>query len=299
MPERIAARAASVAIMTSVGFKPAKNEALRSFVVLDSEDVVSGLSALDGGAVDEILTRRTDEDLKDRGVQVGPKGASGKANRNRGRKVEEEMLRRRTEHSAAAALIDGLAEREAMGEIEGALDEEVAGQLTPGDTVRVRGEVRLHPLHQADAMLRSFIQAAPHFDQAKTASELKAVLPIWDLMIGSGKSSRILFDLVTASPQVPRVLIPVKRSSVQVDVADAAGHGTLLAKIDRIVLPGEHVLALRMLQNAPPSELERSAIEDGVVDLVEGFGEMGIACTREDVVMEGPLVVLRPLCIWR
>ena len=282
-----------------MGFKPAKHEALRSFVVLDSEDVLSGLSALDGGLVDEILTRRTDDDVKDRGLQVGGKGTSAKANRNRGQKVEEEMRRRRTEHSAAAALIDGLTEREAIGEIDGALDEEVAAQLTPGDTVRLRGEVRLHPLHQADAMLRSFMQIAPHFDQADMAAELKTLLPMWDVMIGSGKSSRILFDLVTSSPQIPRVLIPVKRSSVQVDVADAAGHGTLLAKIDRIVLPGEHVLALRMLQNAPPSELERTAIEDAAVDLVDGFGGMGIACTRDDVVMEGPLVVLRPLCIWR
>lgn len=282
-----------------MGFTPAKNEALRSFVVLDSEDILSGLSALDGGVVDEILTRRTDDDVKDRGVQVGARGTSAKANRNRGRKVEEEMRRRRTEHSAAAALIDGLVEREAIGEIDGVLDEEVADQLTPGDTVRLRGEVRLHPLHQADAMLRSFIEMAPHFDQSETAAELTTVLPMWDLMIGSGRSSRVLFDLVTASPQVPRVLIPVKRSSVQVDVADAAGHGTLLAKIDRIVLPGEHILALRMLQNAPPSELERTAIEDAAVELIDGFGEMGITCTREDVVMEGPLVVLRPLCIWR
>ena len=194
-----------------MSFKPAKTEALRSFVVLDSEDVLSGLSALDGGAVDELLTRRIDDDLKDRGVQVGGRGASAKANRNRGRKVEEEMRRRRTEHSAAAALIDGLDERQAIGEIDGALDEDVADQLTSGDTIRLRGEVRLHPLHQADAMLRSFIEAAPHFDQAETAAELKQIMPIWNMLIGSGNSARILFDLVTTDPQVPRVLVPVKR----------------------------------------------------------------------------------------
>jgi hypothetical protein len=44
-------------------FKAAKTEALRSFVVLDSDAVMSGLAALDGGAVDEILTRPTTRTL--------------------------------------------------------------------------------------------------------------------------------------------------------------------------------------------------------------------------------------------
>lgn len=54
-----------------------------------------------------------------------------------------------------------------------------------------------------------------------------------------------------------------------------------------------------MVQKAPVSELERSAIEETAVELVEGFSEMGVTCTREDLVMQGPLVMLRPLCVWR
>ena len=41
-------------------YSPAKSEVLRTFVVLDSDAVFSGLSALDGGAVDEILTHVID-----------------------------------------------------------------------------------------------------------------------------------------------------------------------------------------------------------------------------------------------
>jgi hypothetical protein len=283
-----------------VPFKPAKIEALRSFVVLDSEAVLSGLSALDGGAVDEILTRTTDENASQLGGHVGGRAAKAQGGKNRGRKVEEELRRRRTEHSAAAALIDRLSEMDAIGEVDGALDEDVAGALTPGDTIRVRGEVLLHPLHQVDAMLRSFLKAAPVFDEKAAAEELrKTLLPMWEAMVGSGNSARILFDLATATPQVPRVLVPVKRSALQVESADVAGYGAMLAKVDRIMGPDEHLLAFRVLQNAPVSELERSAVEEGAVGMVEGFSEMGIPCTRDDLIMQGPLVMLRPLCVWR
>jgi hypothetical protein len=171
--------------------------------------------------------------------------------------------------------------------------------LTPGDTIRVKGEFVVHPLHQVDAMLRSFIEAAPAFDAQDTARELRKTLPIWDAMVGSGKAARVLFDLATAPAQIPRLIVPVKRSALQVELADVAGFCTMLAKVDRIVGPEDHVLALRLLHGAPLSDLERSTIEEAAVGMVEGFSEMGVPATREDVVMGGPLVMLRPLCIWR
>lgn len=157
----------------------------------------------------------------------------------------------------------------------------------------------LHPLHQVDAMLRSFIQAAPAFNQQDMARDLRKMLPMWEAMVGSGQASRVLFDLATDSPQVPRTILPIKRSALQVDVADIAGFSTVLAKVDRIVGPNDHVLALRVLQNAPVSDLERSAVEETVVDMIETFSEMGVAATREDIIMQGPLIMLRPLCVWR
>jgi hypothetical protein len=280
-------------------FKPAKSEALRNFVVLDSEAVLSGLSALDGGAVDEILTRTTEDSTKELGGQIGGRAAKAQAAKNKGRKVQEELTRRRTEHSAAAALIDRLTELEAIGEVDGALDEDVAGALTPGDTIRVRGELLLHPLHQLDAMLRSFITAAPSFGEQDTAKELRKVLPMWEAMIGSGKTARVLFDLATDTPQVPRVIVPVKKAALQDDPSEIPGFSTVLAKVDRIVGPDDQVLAMRVLQNAPVSELERSAVENAAVELVDGFSQMGVPFTSDDLVMQGPIVMLRPICIWR
>ncbi len=118
-------------------------------------------------------------------------------------------------------------------------------------------------------------------------------------MVGSGESARVLFDLVTHDPQVPRVLLPVKRSALQVEVSDVPGFGTILAKVDQVVDSDSHVLAIRMLHNAPVSELERSAVEETAVEMVDGLSEMGVACTRDDLVMRGPAVMLKPLCIWR
>ncbi len=280
-------------------FKPAKTEALRTFVVLDSDLVVSGLAALDGGAIDEILTHITDDEQSQKGGQVGGRPIKAQASKNRGRKVQEEMLRKRTEHSAAASLIDRLMDLDAVGIVDGALDEEVASQLEPGMTIQVKGDLDLHPLHQADEMLRSFIKAAPVFGEQETAKELRKILPVWDAMVGSGSSAQVLYDVVTSPGQEPRVLIPAKRSSLQVAAADVAGHCTALAKVDRILTPDDQILSLRLLQNAPVSALERTALEEGAVELVDGFGELGVPCTPEDVVMRGPLVMLRPLCVWR
>ncbi len=154
-------------------YTPAKSEVLRTFVVLDSDAVLSGLSALDGGAVDEILTQVTADTGTELGAQVGVRGVKGMGGRHRGRKVQEELRRRRTEHSAAAGLIDRLSDAEAIGEIDGALDDEVSTALVPGDTIRVRGKVVMHPLHQADAMLRSFLKAAPAYNEQATAKELR------------------------------------------------------------------------------------------------------------------------------
>lgn len=122
---------------------------------------------------------------------------------------------------------------------------------------------------------------------------------MWEAMVGSGKAARILFDLATNPPQAPRAVLPLKQSALQVEVAEVPGFSTVLAKVDRIVGPEDHILALRILQNAPVSELERSAVEEAAVEMVEGFNDMGVTCTRDDLVMQGPVVVLRPLCIWR
>jgi hypothetical protein len=280
-------------------FKPAKSEALRNFVVLDSEAVLSGLSALDGGAVDEILTKTTEDTTKQLGGQVGGRGAKAQAGRNKGRKVQEELRRRRTEHSAAAALIDRLEELEAVGEVEGAFDEDVAAALTPGDTIRVRGDVALHPLHQVDVVLHSFMEAASTFGEQESVKELRKFLPIWKAMVGSGKAARVLLDLMTSSPQVPRVILTVKSSALQDVASEVPGFCTILAKVDRIVGPDEHVLALRVLQNAPVSELERTTVEEVAVEMIDGFTQIGVPCTSEDLVMQGPIVMLRPICIWR
>lgn len=281
-------------------YAPAKSEVLRTFVVLESAAIFSGLSALDGGAVDEILTHVTEDRGSELEGQLGVSSAKGKGGRRKKRTVQEELRRKRTEHSAAASLIDRLSAAEAIGEVDGEVDEEVAAALTPGHTVRLQGRMVLHPLHEADAMLRSFLKAAPAYGEEAAAKELRReVLPLWEAMVGSGDSAIVLFDLVTRSPQVPRVLMPVKRSALEVTPSDAQGFVTVLAKADEVLGPDDETLAIRVLQNAPVSKLERSAVEEAAVDIVEGLGEMGVTCTREDLIMRGPSVVLKPLCIWR
>lgn len=82
-------------------------------------------------------------------------------------------------------------------------------------------------------------------------------------------------------------------------MSDVQGFGKILAKVDQVLDADSHILAIRMLHNAPVSKLERSAVEEAAVEMVAGLSEMGVACTGDDLVMQGPAVMLKPLCIWR
>src|SRR5687767_1555108 len=113
-------------------FHAPKASAFKQFVILDGDGVVSALSAIDGGQIDEILTRSAEDRGGEAGgeVRLGPAKAGGK--RAKSRRVEEEIRVARTRHATAAKLLEALHAHDAIGVVDGPLDEEVAGQVTAG-----------------------------------------------------------------------------------------------------------------------------------------------------------------------
>jgi hypothetical protein len=84
-----------------VAFTPPKGTAFKQFVILDVDGNLASLSAIDGGQVDEILTKSGEEYGGDLGgeVRLGPAKGGGK--RAKTRKTEEEIRRAETRHSIA------------------------------------------------------------------------------------------------------------------------------------------------------------------------------------------------------
>lgn len=282
-------------------FTPPKTTAFKQFMILDHDGVVAALSAIDGGQIDEILTRSADHSALDKGGEVNLKVAKGKRQKAKTRKVEEEMRLTRTRHAAAAKLIQSLDDKEAVGIVDGALDMEIFEQLSNGMVLRLEAELLLHPLNQTGEMLRSFIKIGPKLGEAESVKGLKPHLEMWDAILGSGdENARLLLEPETSKPQEPRLILPVPNAHLEGSLDDVLGHVTLVAQVEKLVKPGDSYQAMRFLRGAGPmSSLESDALAESVPDMLPGLREMGVDIDEEDIFMSGPAVVLRPICAYR
>jgi hypothetical protein len=282
-------------------FTAPKVDAFRRFVVLDASAILAALSALDGGAVDEILTKRTGDTGREVGAEVGIDPIKVRGKRGKTQRVEEEMRRVRTEHSAASALIDQLDEREAVGVLDGVLDDAALSAIRPGMVVQLHAAVSLHPVFQIDAVMASFMKNAQALGQGDNAKELRKVVPLMQALMGTGDAGgRILLDLETGPQQSARVIAFAQRDAIQVPIEDLTGHFSALVQVDELLLrDGEDLLTLRAIRGAPPGTTERDAMLEAAEALIEPAVELGVALTREDLLMPAPLVLLRPIAIWR
>jgi hypothetical protein len=281
-------------------FTPPKTNVFKQFVILDSDSVVSALSAIDGGQIDEILVRSAEERDGGVGGEVGTGPVKARGKRSKSRKVEEEIRRARTRHAAAAKLLEALHKHNAIGVVEGALDSDVAGQLESGMVLQLRASLQLHPLHQADQMVRSFIEVGPKMDQKQAAKEMRQMLDIWGVITGTGREGApVLLEPRTAEEQNPRLLLPVAREDLEVDLDDVLGDVTLIAQVEQIVAEGDTYQVIRVLRGGPATSLERGAVDEMLPELVSGLSELGVNIAEDDVFVTGPAIVLRPICAYR
>jgi hypothetical protein len=284
-----------------VPFTSPKIDAFRRFVLLDSPAILAALSALDGGAVDEILTKRTGDAARELGAELGVEPIKVRGKKAKTERVEEEMRRVRTEHSAAAALIDGLESRSSIGVLDGVLDQESLDAFRPGMVIQLRAAVALHPVFQIDALMTNYIKNAAALGQAEEAKALKPVLPLMRALLGTGdETGRILLDFDTGDDQVARIVAFAERSAVQVPVEDLTGHFSALVQIDEVLTSeDEELMTMRAIRGAPPGKAERDGILKGAQGLIEPATEIGVSLTMKDLLMPAPLVLFRPIALWR
>ena len=282
--------------------KPTR-QAHRSSLYLNADEVSNSLAAFEGGDIEGVLTRTAEE--TGGGVEGGvdAKVFKGKAGRNRSRRLEEEVRRRRTEHSAASLLLEKLHDDDAIGVVEGDYGPDVYAQLDEQMLLEFRAELRIHPLHQVVNTARGFMGVASSFGVSREEiREMKQTVELLELLAQPGPGERRAFLAYAETSDAGgdyKLVLPIQERHLRVPLDDFHGTATFVAQVDRVIPDEEQVLAIRLLRDAPALGIERRAIEDALPELIQGFQELGVAVTQADFFLTKPAVVLRPIWIFK
>ncbi len=288
----------------ATGFKKPKSTLYRNFLYLNSNDTINFLSSLEGGDVDQVLLRTAEEGGHGfgGGISAGPVKAEGKKNKNR--KREEEIVLKRTMHSAATILLRKLHEQKAIGVIEGSYGPKVRNELEENMLVEFKAYIRVHPLHQVVNVLKEFSTVAPQWglNKAQIKGLPQMAKQMEQMFQGGSSNKRLLFyaDADGADPKY-KLVLPVKDEHLLVPLDEFEGRATFVAQVNKIPNAGEAVLAARIVKNSPVLPVERKAMLKMLPRLQAALAspEIGICLDEDDIVFKYPTVILKPLFIYK
>lgn len=291
-------------------FKKPRSNIYKRFLYINEGDVLNSLSAIEGGAIDEILQKVGEEGSKGLGLDVGVDvpgvgGAKAKGDKKKSQKLEEEIRRKRTIHSATIALLEKLHNEDAIGVIEGSYTPEIYEQLEENMPIEFRADIRVHPLHQLVNVAQGWAQLAQNFGLSeKEANEFTQVArQIESAFHGRDKSKKSLVIFAERSEATTeyKLVMPVQANNLLVPIDELLGTATFVAQVDHIVKEDEEVLAARVVRNSPVLPAERNMMLEMLPALQELQDDSGIGfkVDEEDIVLRKPAVILKPLCIYR
>jgi ribosomal protein L12E/L44/L45/RPP1/RPP2 len=284
-------------------FQKPSSRVFRSYVYLNGDEVLNALSALEGGDIDEVLTRMGEEGGGEVGGELDLKVAKGRAGKRRARRYEEEIRKKRTEHSATTALLKRLHDEDAIGVLEGDYDEGVYRELEEHMLIQLVAELHIHPLHQVIAAAREFAQAAATFGVPRAdVAQVNQVATMLEGLTKGGKSETnavLAYARGAATPSEYRLVLPVPTRNLLVPLDEFAGRATIVGQVDRILTSGDEMHVVRLLKNAPVLPVEREGLLEALPNLASAFSELGVDMTVDDLVLKAPAVVLKPICIYK
>lgn len=280
-----------------------KRKVYRSFLYLNGDEVINSLSGLEGGDIDEILVRSGEEGGGEVGGELGFSGAKAKAGKKRTHRYEEEIRRKRTEHSATVKLLEKLHEQEAIEVIEGNYGREIYEELEEHMLLEFQADIRVHPLHQAVSAAQAFLNAAPAFGTSKEEMRgLRETVQLLEAIAHPGAArdrTLLVFAEAGAEDSDLKLVLPIQTRHLLVDLDDFSGSATFLAQVDRKLSSDEEILAIRLLRNAPQLALEKEGIAEALPDFMSGIQELGIDVSEGDFFLRRPTILLKPICIFK
>ena len=282
--------------------KKPKQRVFRSFLYLNGDEVINSLSGLEGGDIDEVLTRVGEEGDGELGGEIRAGPAKAKGGRKKTRKFEEEIRRKRTEHSAATTLLRKLHEQDAVGVIEGAYGAEVHPELDEHMLLEFQASIRIHPLHQMISAARAWQKMAPEFGASR--EEVRGMTDTIKLLEAiaqpaGGDRTFLAFAETSGTTDGYKLVLPIYERHLLVPLDDFSGNATFVAQVDRVLKGGDEVLAVRLIRNAPQLSLEREGLAEALPELIEGISDLGISTDEADFFLSEPAVILKPICIYK
>jgi hypothetical protein len=286
------------------GFRKPESRLYRNFLYLNSNDTINFLSSLHGGDVDQVLLRRADDGGYGfgGGVTAGPIKAEAKRNKNR--KEEEEIVLKRTMHSAATTLLQKVHDAKAIGVIEGPYTPEIREHLEENMLLEFKAEIRVHPLHQAVNVLKEFAGVAPQWGLPKgEVRELTRMAQQMEHMfqLRGAKKTLLYYAAADGADTEHKLVLPIKFEHLLVPLDEFAGRATFVAQADKVLGEGEEVLAARIIKDSPVLPAEKEAMLGMLPHLSAALASpaIGIPLDEDDIVLKQPAVILKPLFIYK
>jgi hypothetical protein len=279
----------------------------RDFLYLDHETVLNSLSAFEAGRIDEIIekTGETSDTSGEVGLNLGP--AKGGGAKRREAELHEELVRKRTRFSAFEGWHQQLKAEDAIGSFEG-WDLAVRNDMRVGDTIEFQTRVRLSPLYLTfrtyaayakEASPTSALFKVTRQEQASAQSTAR-MMAEWTKGPGGGQSSSVYFEPVGASDGSPRIVGRVDESYVMRGLGELDGEVTAIGQVEALLAKGDELSAIRVVRDTPATPLETRVIAEAMANFKGEAGDaMGVLIDDEDITFRYPVVILRPIAIYR
>lgn len=288
-------------------YKSPKERLHRDFFYLNDEVAINSLSALESGKVDEIVSRTTTAreggfsgEVKLPVVDVGVGGS-----RKSSSEIEEEMVRTRTRFSIFDAWYRLMHDKKALGTFDGWGESALEG-VEPGDTVELRARLSQGPLQ---TVLRLYLwfaeQAARDGNLFSQKGEARKTT------IASSKSIRqILGDESDDEDEVPllaspvgdagpSVLLSVSRRWLIGRLGQLGGTFGIVGQVVQLVDADDEYPVIRLTKDVPPTPLEIGTLKEAVQHFVEPAKGLGVDVEASESVVQGPILVIKPIAIYR
>jgi hypothetical protein len=279
----------------------------RDFFYLNDEVAINSLSALESGKVDEIVSRTTTAreggfsgEVKIPIADVGIGGSKKSSS-----EIEEEMVRTRTRFSVFDAWYQLLHDKKAVGSFDGWGEEALDG-VEPGDTIEFRAQLSQGPLQTvlrlflwfADQATKDGNMFSQKSDQRK--STLAASRNIRQLLGGGAdEDDEIPLQAVPDGDAGPVVLLSVSQKWLIGRLGQLGGKFGIVGQVVQITEAGDEYPVLRLTKDVSPTPLEISTLKEAVVHFVEPAKALGVDVEAEESVVRGPVLVIKPIAIYR
>lgn len=280
----------------------------RGFFYLDDETVINSLSAVEAGKVDEVVekinTARSGGFAAGIGGGVGPLRASIDGDKKSSSSFEEAMVRTRTRFSVFELWYQNLLEHKAIGTFDGWGDG-VLTDVSPGDTIEVRAEIRIAPIHslfrlyfwfaeQARTQGSMFSQKGEELKTTKDAERSMRAL------VGGDELLEISAVALPVGDDGPLVAMNLQDIWTIGQLGHLGGEYTLIAQVERVLEDTDDELpTMRLTRRAPVTKLEIDLLRESINGFIEPASALGVELPPDSVSIKAPAIWVSPIAIFR